>query len=52
MSIYRSLDSLDAQVDTVKTIIYEHTKKTTKNLSVVFYDLTTLYFETESENDK
>lgn len=29
---------------------YEYTKLTLKNISVVFYDMTTLYFETEDED--
>jgi len=35
----------------VEQIAFEFTKKTLKNIAVVFYDMTTLYFETEDEDD-
>jgi transposase len=52
-SLYRFLDKLNKDYkQQVETIAYEHTKKILKNtLSVVFYDMTTLYFETEDEDD-
>lgn len=36
---------------TVERIAFEHTKKTIGIISVVFYDMTTLYFEAEDEDD-
>lgn len=51
-TIYRALDTLHAKhKETVERISYEHTKKTLEAISVVFYDMTTLYFETEDEDD-
>ena len=35
----------------VQRIIYEHSLRIVKKLQVVFYDMTTLYFETEDEDD-
>lgn len=50
--LYRFLDTLnDVHKKTVEQISYEHTKKTIGTISVVFYDMTTLYFETEDEDD-
>ncbi len=51
-SLYRSLDLLHEKYKkAVERISYEHTKKTVGTISVVFYDMTTLYFETEDEDD-
>jgi transposase len=51
-TIYRFLDTLNIKYkETVEKISYEHTKKTLRHISVVFYDMTTLYFETEDEDD-
>ena len=51
-TVYRFLDTLnDIHKKTVEKISYEHTKKTVGTISVVFYDMTTLYFETEDEDD-
>ena len=51
-TIYRFLDTLNNDYKTrVEKISYEHTKKTLGTISVVFYDMTTLYFETEDEDD-
>ena len=52
-SLYRFLDKLRNQYQgEVEQIAFNHTKKILKNrVSVVFYDLTTLYFETEDEDD-
>jgi len=50
--IYRFLDRLNKKYkETVEKIAYEYTKKTLKNITVVFYDMTTLYFESEDEDD-
>lgn len=51
-TVYRFLDTLNELHKTiVEKISYEHTKKTIGAISVVFYDMTTLYFETEDEDD-
>lgn len=51
-AIYRALDTLHAKhKETIEKISYEHTKKTLDTISVVFYDMTTLYFEAEDEDD-
>lgn len=50
--IYRSLDRLHKKhKEEVERIAYNHTKKTLGTISVVFYDMTTLYFEAEDEDD-
>lgn len=51
-TVYRFLDKLqNKHKETVERIAYEYTKQTLKNISVVFYDMTTLYFEIEDEDD-
>jgi len=52
-AIYRFLDKLENKYQTeVEQIAFAYTQKTMKgNITVVFYDLTTLYFETEEEDD-
>lgn len=52
-SIYRFLDKLSNKLKSkVEQITYEHTLKILRgNISVVFYDLTTLYFEASDEDD-
>ena len=51
--VYRYLDKLyTSQKELVQQISYEHTQKTLNNdISVVFYDVTTLYFEIDQEDD-
>ncbi len=50
--IYRFLDSLNKTHNaTVERIAFDHTKNILTTISVVFYDMTTLYFETEDEDD-
>jgi transposase len=51
--VYRYLDKLyDQQKFLVQQISYDHTLKILGNkISVVFYDVTTIYFECESEDD-
>lgn len=51
--IYRYLDKLhDTQKETVQQISFEHTKTLFKgDISVVFYDVTTIYFEIDKEDD-
>ena len=52
VTVYRFLDRLrDKYKETIERIAYEHTKRILKTISVVFYDMTTLYFETEDEDD-
>lgn len=51
-AIYRALDRLNEKHKaTVERIAFEHTKKILRNITVVFYDMTTLYFEAEDEDD-
>jgi transposase len=51
--VYRYLDKLNRkQKQTVQQISYDHTLQILDNeISVVFYDVTTLYFEIEDEDD-
>lgn len=52
-SVYRFLDKLNATLkDQVEQITYAHTLKILKNkISIVFYDMTTIYFEASDEDD-
>ena len=51
-SIYRFLDKLnDRYKDTVERLAFEYSKNVLGTVSVVFYDMTTLYFESEDEDD-
>jgi transposase len=52
-SIYRFMDKLSHQLkDQVEKISFNHTKKILHNkVSIVFYDMTTLYFEASEEDD-
>ncbi len=51
--VYRYLDKLyNTQKEKVQELSYEHTLKLLNNhLSVVFYDVTTLYFEIDQEDE-
>lgn len=50
--IYRFLDKLQREYkDKIEQIAFEYTKKVLKHISVVFYDMTTLYFESGDEDD-
>ena len=50
--IYRFLDKLQNKYkEIVEKVSYEHTMKVLKTLAIVFYDMTTLYFEAEDEDD-
>lgn len=50
--IYRFLDRLNEKHKaTAEKIAYEYTQKTLQQIAVVFYDMTTLYFESEDEDD-
>lgn len=51
-ALYKSLDRLHKRHKAqIEKIVYEHTRKRGKGVSVVFYDVTTLYFEAEDEDD-
>ena len=50
--VYRFLDRLnECYAEEAKQIAYRHTKKVLKRIAVVFYDMTSLYFEAEDEDD-
>ena len=51
-SIYRFMDKLNHRYKgQVEAIAYRYTKHRLGTIAVVFYDMTTLYFETEDEDD-
>lgn len=51
-TVYDFLDRLHKNYkEEVEQISYEHTKKILKNITVVFYDMTTLYFDIKEEDD-
>ena len=51
-ALYRCLDRFDNHYkQQVEEIVYERTRERVKSISVVFYDITTLYFEAEDEDD-
>ena len=52
-AIYRFLDKLNSKLkEQVERIAFDHTKKILAgNISVVFYDMTTIYFEASDEDD-
>ncbi len=52
-SVYRFLDKLNNKLKPqVEQIAFAHTKKILQdNISIVFYDMTTLYFEASDEDD-
>ena len=51
-SIYRFMDALAGKhKEQVGAIAYGYTKRRLGSISVVFYDMTTLYFESEDEDD-
>jgi transposase len=52
-TIYRYLDKIETTLKPIaEHITFEHTKKVLQGrIGIVFYDMTTLYFETESEDD-
>ncbi|MBK7609604.1 MAG: hypothetical protein IPI18_21610 [Saprospiraceae bacterium] len=51
--VYRFLDKLnDTLKEQVEQISYQHTLKTLEGeIGIVFYDMTTLYFESNEEDD-
>jgi len=51
-AVYRFLDRLSNQhKKEVEAIAYQYTKNRLNDIAVVFYDMTTLYFEAEDEDD-
>ena len=52
-TIYRYLDRIEESIKPLaEGLTYRHAKQVLQgNMTVVFYDMTTLYFETESEDD-
>jgi len=51
-SVYRFLDRLkDQHSYLAQQIAYQHSRKVLRHISVVFYDMTSLYFEAEDEDD-
>jgi len=51
-AVYRFLDELNNKYkETAERIVFEHTQKTLERISIVFYDMTTLYFEAKNEDD-
>ena len=52
-TVYRFLDKLNSKLkEQVEKIVFEHTKLVLGHkISVVFYDMTTLYFEASDEDD-
>lgn len=52
-ALYRFLDKLNSKLKTkVEEVAFAHTKRVLNgNISVVFYDMTTLYFEASDEDD-
>lgn len=51
-SIYRFLDKLkDSYKEAVERLAFEYSQGVLGQISVVFYDMTTLYFEAEDEDD-
>jgi transposase len=51
-AVYKFLDRFKAKhKDEAERIAFAYTQKTIKNISVVFYDMTTLYFEAEKEDE-
>jgi hypothetical protein len=51
-SIYRFLDRLNEQYSRqAQQVAYRHSRKILRHIQVVFYDMTSLYFEAEAEDD-
>jgi transposase len=52
-SIYRFLDELNSELKpTIEQTVFDYTRKLLKNkIGVVFYDMTTIYFEASEEDD-
>jgi transposase len=51
-ALYAFLDRLNKRYKAqAERIAYEHTRKRLETITIVFYDMTTLYFEAEDEDD-
>ena len=51
-SIYRHLDKISNNYKSqIEQIVFAHTKEVLKEITVVFYDMTTIYFEATDEDD-
>jgi hypothetical protein len=51
-SIYRFLDRLNEHYSRqAQEVAYRHSRRTLRRIQVVFYDMTSLYFEAEDEDD-
>jgi hypothetical protein len=51
-ALYHALDRLHGRYkQQAETLVYQHTRKRVTTLSALFYDVTTLYFEAEHEDD-
>lgn len=51
-ALYKFLDRLHSRYKLqAEKIAYQHTQKRLQSISVMFYDITTLYFEAEDEDD-
>lgn len=52
MKIYRFMDKFHLKYkDAIEQVAFTHTKKVLGQITVLFYDVTTLYFESEDEDD-
>lgn len=52
MKIYRFMDKFHLKYkETIEQVAFNHTKKILGEITVLFYDVTTLYFESEDEDD-
>jgi len=50
--IYRLMDRIEHRYkEAIETLLFAHTQKILGQIHVVFYDMTTLYFEAEDEDD-
>jgi transposase len=51
-ALYHALDRLHSRYkENAEALVYQQTRKRVRTLSAVFYDVTTLYFEAEHEDD-
>ena len=51
-ALYKALDRLCSRYKAqAEEIVYQHTRSRVSTISVLFYDVTTLYFEAEDEDD-
>ncbi len=51
-SVYDFLDKLHTKYqESIEEIVFNYSKKILGNIAIIFYDMTTLYFEAEDEDD-